>query len=132
MLAALGIFVSEAQTGVTWADAIAKEAAQPSYANLDLPFSIDVLAYINPILIGGAEIYRNSELDPERRCYPGGYFDPLKLASGDADPAKAFQLKEAEIKHARLAMVACLGFLAQTLSGLGGALEGLEKFSGTF
>jgi len=35
----------------------------------------------------------------------GGPFDPLGLASGD----KAANLKEAEIKHARLAMVAFLG-----------------------
>ena len=41
-------------------------------------------------------------------CAPmaGGPFDPLGLAS---NPEKAAGLKEAEIKHARLAMVAFLG-----------------------
>lgn len=58
------------------------------------------------ILVGGAEIYRNSELDLEKRLYPGGPFDPLGLASED----RAFRLKEAEIKHGRLAMIAFLGF----------------------
>jgi hypothetical protein len=38
----------------------------------------------------------------------GGYFDPLGLAS-DGDAEKIFRLKTAEIKHARLAMVAFLG-----------------------
>lgn len=39
---------------------------------------------------------------------PGGFFDPLGLAS-DNDPEKVFRLKTAEIKHGRLAMVAFLG-----------------------
>ena len=37
----------------------------------------------------------------------GGYFDPLNLASEDAN--RAFKLKEAELKHGRLAMIAFLG-----------------------
>jgi len=130
MLAALGAIVSEAVTGVSWQAAIGAESAQPSYANLDLPFSISALAYVNPILIGGAEIYRNTELDSEKRIYPGGFFDPLKLAS--EDPERAFKLKEAEIKHARLAMVAVFGFLIQALVKGQGALESLENFTNTF
>ena len=44
----------------------------------------------------------------ERLCgAPGGYFDPLGLASGDDD--RAFKLKTAEMKHGRLAMIAFLG-----------------------
>jgi light-harvesting complex II chlorophyll a/b binding protein 4 len=42
-----------------------------SYAGFALPFSISQLCWIEAILVGGAEIYRNTELDPERRCYPG-------------------------------------------------------------
>jgi Chlorophyll A-B binding protein len=48
------------------------------------------------------------ETDPEKRIYPGGYFDPLGLAS---EPKRAFKLKTAEIKHGRLAMLAFLGAL---------------------
>ena len=38
----------------------------------------------------------------------GGYFDPLSLVDGQ-DESRQFRLKEAEIKHGRLAMVAFLG-----------------------
>jgi len=44
---------------------------QPQYAGVDLPFSIYTLAILNSVLMGGVELFRNSELDPERRCYPG-------------------------------------------------------------
>lgn len=81
-----------------------------SYAGLALPFNITQLIWIEVILVGGAEIYRNTETDPERRCYPGGIFDPLNLAS--EDPERAFNLKTAEIKHARLAMVSFFGEFA--------------------
>lgn len=40
--------------------------------------------------------------------FSGGFFDPLNLAGGD-DADKVFRLKTAEIKHARLAMVAFAG-----------------------
>jgi hypothetical protein len=42
-----------------------------TYAGFNLPFSITQLVWIEAILVGGAELYRNSELDPERRLYPG-------------------------------------------------------------
>lgn len=42
-----------------------------TYAGFSLPFSITQLVWIEAILVGGAEIYRNTELDPERRLYPG-------------------------------------------------------------
>lgn len=99
-----------------------------SYAGLPLPFTITQLIWIEVILVGGAEVYRNSELEPEKRCYPGGFFDPLKLAS-DGDEEKAFRLKTAEIKHARLAMVAFLGYSVQALSVGEGVLGSLAKFS---
>jgi hypothetical protein len=42
------------------------------------PFHMTQLVWIEVILVGGVEILRNTELDPEKRIYPGGYFDPLK------------------------------------------------------
>lgn len=48
----------------------------PQYAGVNLPFSIYTLAILNSLLMGGAELYRNTELDPERRCYPGGCPSP--------------------------------------------------------
>ena len=77
------------------------------------------LTIIEAILVGGAEIYRNTELDLEKRIYPGGVFDPLGLTA--ASPERTFNLKTAEIKHGRLAMIAFLGerlhLPAYTVSG---------------
>jgi Chlorophyll A-B binding protein len=56
-------------------------------------------------------VYRNSETDIEKRCYPGGVFDPLKLAS--SDPRQTLRLKESELRHCRLAMIAFLGYSVQ-------------------
>lgn len=76
------------------------------YLGFSLPFSITQLVWIEAILVGGAEIYRNGELDDEKRIYPGGLFDPFALASDDSD--RTSKLREAEIKHGRLAMIAFL------------------------
>lgn len=78
-----------------------------SYLGQPLPFSLTTLIWIEVIVIGYIEYQRNAELDPVKRLYPGGYFDPLGLAS---DPGKLENLQLAEIKHARLAMVAFLIF----------------------
>ena len=42
-----------------------------SWAGLALPFSITQLIWIEVLAVGYAEFARNSELDPERRLYPG-------------------------------------------------------------
>ena len=52
-----------------------------------------------------------AERDVEKRCYPGGAFDPLGLAAKDEE--QTFRLKTCEIKHARLAMVAFFGYAVQ-------------------
>lgn len=127
MLACLGCLWAELQTGVSWVDAGKVELDGAQYFNFPLPFSITQLVWIEVILVGGAEIYRNREQDTERRCYPGGYFDPLGLASGDE--TKARRLKEAELKHGRLAMVAFFGYGTQALSTGQGVLGSLALFS---
>lgn len=113
------------------ADAGKVELDGASYLGFTLPFSITQLTWIEAILVGGAEVYRNTELDPERRCYPGGPFDPLNLANGD-DPERVFRLKTAEIKHGRLAMIAFLGYGVQALSTGEGALGSLAQFGESF
>lgn len=55
------------------------------------------LTIIEAILVGGAEIYRNTEMNVERRQYPGGVFDPLGLTADGGE--RTFNLKTAEIKH---------------------------------
>lgn len=124
MLGALGVLACEFSTGTSWADAIGLEYGQPQYANFDLPFDINNLAVANSVLMLGIELLRNSETDLEKRLYPGGAFDPLNLATDN--------LKEAEIKHGRLAMVACLGFGVQALAFGTGALDSISAFAKSF
>jgi len=126
MMATLGCVIAEANTGVSWVDAGKVELDGATYFGFTLPFSISQLVWIEVLAMGGVEFFRNTELDTEKRCYPGGYFDPLGLAD---DPDRAFKLKEAEIKHARLAMVAFLGFGVQALTTGEGVLGSLAKFS---
>merc|ERR1719465_103883 len=86
MLATLGVIIAESATGVSWATAGKVELDGSRYLNFSLPFTISQLCIIEALLVGAAELYRNGELDSERRTYPGGYFDPLGLAtSGRAD-----------------------------------------------
>ncbi|KAF6147062.1 hypothetical protein GIB67_036781 [Kingdonia uniflora] len=111
MLATLGALAVESLTGVTWQDAGKVELIDgSSYLGLPLPFTITSLIWIEVLVIGYIEFQRNAELEPEKRLYPGGAFDPLNLA---ADPEKKAVLQLAEIKHARLAMVGFLGFAVQ-------------------
>lgn len=128
MLATLGIVVSEGLTGVSWTDAGKVELAQAQYFNLDLPFDVGTVSWIEFALMLGVEYYRNTELDVEKRLYPGGVFDPLKLA----ESAQIDRLKEAEIKHARFAMVSIFGMGTQALLFNTGALESLTKFGNLY
>ena len=45
-----------------------------SYFGFGLPFSLTQLIWIEVLAVGGAEFYRNSELNPEKRLYPGEWF----------------------------------------------------------
>ena len=41
------------------------------YLGFSLPFSISQLIWIEVLLVGGAEIYRNRSTDLQERIYPG-------------------------------------------------------------
>jgi len=129
MLAALGILVAEGVTGVSWQQAGAVELEGAQYFGLSLPFDVTQISYIEGILMLGVEVLRNTERDIEKRCYPGGAFDPLNFAS---DPEKARSLKEAEIRHCRLAMVSMFGLGTQALLFNKGAFESLAYFGASF
>merc|ERR1711977_14389 len=132
MLATLGVIVAESTTGVSWTDAGKVELDGARYLNFDLPFSISQVCWFEALAVGGAELYRNGELNPEKRIYPGGAFDPLCLATvGKADENQISRLREAEIKHGRLAMVAFFGFGVQALTVSEGAMGSLAAFSST-
>jgi len=132
MLATLGVLVGETFSGVSWVDAGKVELAQTQYFNLDLPFSLTQVSWAEAILVGWAEVLRNTERDTTKRCYPGGPFDPLGLAAADKDAEQVTFLKEAELKHGRLAMVAFFGFGAQALAFGDGALGSLTRFSNSY
>merc|ERR1711966_484761 len=110
MLATLGAIVAELNTGVSWVDTGKVELEGAQYLGFALPFDLRTLCIIEALLMGYIEVQRNTTKDTEARCYPGGAFDPLGLAD---DPERAVQLKTAEIKHSRLAMVAFFGFAVQ-------------------
>jgi light-harvesting complex II chlorophyll a/b binding protein 4 len=130
MLATLGVVIAESTTGVSWVDAGKVELDGARYLNFDLPFSISQLCWFEALAVGGAELYRNGELNTEKRIYPGGLFDPLRLATpGETDPAQISRLREAEIKHGRLAMVSFFGFGVQALVVGEGAMGSLAKFA---
>jgi len=132
MLATVGVVVAESTTGVSWVQAGKVELEGARYINFYLPFTITQLCWIEAILIGVAEIYRNGNLDAELRIYPGGVFDPLKFATrGKVSDRQLNRLREAEIKHSRLAMISFLGFGIQALTVKEGALGSLYKFSST-
>ncbi|CAF1869652.1 BnaC04g56710D [Brassica napus] len=118
MLGTLGAIAVEGLTGIAWQDAGKVELVEgSSYLGQPLPFSLTTLIWIEVLVMGYIEFQRNAELDPEKRIYPGGSFDPLGLGS---DPEKLDTLKLAEIKHSRLAMVAFLIFgLQAAITGKG-------------
>ncbi|KAL5568545.1 hypothetical protein UlMin_025120 [Ulmus minor] len=129
MLGTLGALAVEALTGVAWQDAGKVELIEgSSYLGQPLPFSLTTLIWIEVLVIGYIEFQRNAELEPEKRLYPGGqYFDPLGLASKSPEEFERLQL--AEIKHARLAMVAFLIFGIQAAVTGKGPIAFLATFN---
>ena len=54
------------------------------YLGFTLPFSISQLVWIEALLVGGAEVYRNGATDLEERIYPGararhGFYGFLRM-----------------------------------------------------
>merc|ERR1711998_298977 len=123
MLATLGAVVAELSTSVPWDQAGKVALDGASYLGNQIPLSISQLTILEVLLVGGAEIYRNTERDLDRRLYPGGAFDPLGFSQ---NPEKFRTLQEQEIKHARLAMVAAFGCGVQAFTTGEGLIDNLN------
>jgi len=123
MLGLVGVIAAESSTGISWADAGKVMAEQPSYLGFDINIPLTTIVWIEVLAMGFVEVKRSAELDSDKRCYPGGYFDPLGYANGDAEAV--FKLKTAELKHGRLAMVGMLGVASQAAKNGLGALDAL-------
>merc|ERR1712032_356562 len=117
MLATFGIIIAEIFTGISWVDAGKIELEGSQYLDFSIPINIFQLCYIEVLAMGGVELYRNFSKNKYRRLYPGGFilfkvgfFDFVNLASYNTTSEKQIiKLRESEIKHCRLAMVALLG-----------------------
>lgn len=140
MLAVVGIFVGQAWSGVPWFEA----GADPRALS---PFSFGTLLGTQLLLMGWVESKRWVDFfNPDSQSvewatpwsrtaenfanatgdqgYPGGkFFDPLRLAGTIRDGVyipdreKLERLKLAEIKHARIAMLAMLTFYFEAAQG---------------
>jgi light-harvesting complex I chlorophyll a/b binding protein 1 len=110
MLGAAGCLGVEALGFGNWYDAPlwAINGGNATWFGVNVPFDLNTLLAIEFVAMAAAESRRGDEPDAEKRTYPGGAFDPLNFAKGDIDT-----LKLKEIKNGRLAMMACLGFVAQ-------------------
>ena len=83
------------------------QGGQATYFGATVPFTLGTLTAIEFALMAGVESLRGAA-DAEKRVYPGGAFDPMGMSKGNLA-----ELKTKEIKNGRLAMLACLGFVAQ-------------------
>lgn len=110
MLGVTGIVAVEALGQGTWTEAPMwmVNGGSASYLGNSIPFDTPTILAAEIALMGFSEGYRMKS-SPEERKYPGGSFDPLNLSEGDLD-----SLKEKEIVHGRLAMLATIGCFAQT------------------
>jgi len=126
MLGLVGAVVAESETGISWVDAGKVLNEQPQYLGFDINVPVTTLVWIEVLTMGFAEVKRSSELDSNKRCYPGGYFDPLGLAAS-ADAEALFKLQTAELKHGRLAMIGMLGIASQAAKN---GLSPLEALTG--
>mmetsp|Transcript_40012 Transcript_40012/g.99006 ORF Transcript_40012/g.99006 Transcript_40012/m.99006 type:complete len:132 (+) Transcript_40012:466-861(+) len=128
MLGLVGSVVAEQQTGISWADAGKVLNEQPQYLGFSIGIPVATLTAVEVLAMGFVEISRSAELDSEKRCYPGGYFDPFGFAGDDKEPEAVFKLKTAELKHGRLAMVGMLGIAVQAVrTGTTSPLENLAN-----
>jgi light-harvesting complex I chlorophyll a/b binding protein 1 len=116
-----GPCVDHLQAGVIAVEALgygdwlsAATSSTQTYFGTPVPVGdLGALLGIEFVAMAYLEAKRNEETDPVKRCYPGGAFDPMGMSKGDGFA----KMKAKEIANGRLAMMAMLGFYAQTSTG---------------
>eukprot|EP00239_Pterosperma_sp_CCMP1384_P005096 CAMPEP_0197847360 /NCGR_PEP_ID=MMETSP1438-20131217/5799_1 /TAXON_ID=1461541 /ORGANISM="Pterosperma sp., Strain CCMP1384" /LENGTH=230 /DNA_ID=CAMNT_0043459253 /DNA_START=73 /DNA_END=765 /DNA_ORIENTATION=+ len=108
MLAVTGMISVEALGFGDWISAPLQETQ--TYFGQEVPIPSGALIAIEFLAMAFLEAKRNDETDPEKRCYPGGPFDPLGYSK---NPESFEMMKKKEIANGRLAMLATLGFFIQ-------------------
>jgi len=95
-----------------WHDAPlwAINGGKATWFGIEVPFDITTLVGVEFIAFAVSEGLRGDNQDAEKKCYPGGAFDPLGF-SKDSKSFETYKLKE--IKNGRLAMIAMIGFIGQ-------------------
>jgi len=100
MLGVAGCLAVELLGFGNWYDAplwaVDGSSAGPTWFGVAVPFDLNTLLGVEFVAMAAAESSRGSA-EPEKRVYPGGAFDPLGMAKGDAS-----ELKLKEIKNGRL------------------------------
>ena len=132
MLGVTGAWAQENLVGTPWfmaGEECTFDSCSISYLNNKFEASYDGallgIIFLEIVLMGGAEGYRTGLLEnpfgdvTAGSVFPGGRFDPLNFSEGK--DANSFgedldTLKINELKHCRLAMLAWLGILAQSVS----------------
>lgn len=114
MLGVVGMLFVELVGLGNWRDAPnwAIYGGPATYFGVELPGAnnVPLLAVFELLLFGMIEGLRKSEPEQEKRCYPGGAFDPM----GYSEDAEKFEMmKKKELANGRLAMVASLGYFLQ-------------------
>jgi len=121
MLAVAGMLSVEVLGYGNWLDAPLTMAngGESLYFGANLgPATFNNTAAVEIAMMTFAEGKRASQTDAEKRCYPGGSFDPMGMSKGDAEKLDTLKLKE--IKNGRLAMVAIMGMFCQaSVTGTG-------------
>eukprot|EP00798_Chlamydomonas_sp_ICE-L_P019854 gene19854-26547_t len=104
------------------AGSLAIKGEPSTYFGMTVPFDLGLLVGVELVMMAIAEGLRGQ--NSGNKIYPGGSFDPMGMSK---DAATFEKRKLQEIKNGRLAMMACVGLLAQDAAGCKSPLTALGE-----